>query len=100
MTKIKKYVDGIHEELEDAKEYAEKSLWYKAKGDITKAAKYKEMSTQELNHANYLHDFAMADIEALKTVYPDPPQDMMKKWEDSHKEYIEKAAWVKQMLAM
>ena len=33
MTKIKKYVENIEEELNDAQEYIEKALWYKAKGD-------------------------------------------------------------------
>ena len=79
MTKIKKYVEDIAEELKDAQEYIEKGLWYKAKGDTNRYAKYKEMSAQELNHASMLHDMAAQDIEALKTVYPEVPEKMLEK---------------------
>lgn len=100
MTKIKKYVEGIKEELNDAKAYMETALEYKAAGNTARYTRYKEMSTQELSHAMTLHDFAVQDIEQLKTVYPDIPQDMMDKWDHSHTEYVEKAAWIRQMQSM
>jgi hypothetical protein len=100
MTKIKKYVDDIAEELEGAKNYIETALDYKVAGNNTRYTKYKEMSMQELNHAMNLHEFAAQDIEQLKSVYPDIPQDMMDKWQHSHKNFVEKAAWIKQMQAM
>lgn len=100
MTKIKKYVENIAEELEGAKNYIETALDYKVAGDTNRYSKYKEMSSQELNHAMALHEMAAQDIQKLKSVYPDVPQDMMDKWEHSHKEFIEKAAWIKQMQAM
>ena len=105
MTKIKKYVDDIAEELDGAKEYIEKALEYKAAGvNIPENAErynaYKAMSVQELEHANHLHQFAVHDIEKLKSVYPEIPQDMMDKWEHSHKDYVEKAAWIRQMQSM
>ena len=58
------------------------------------------MSVQELNHAMRLHEYAAQDIEKLKSVYPDVPQEMMDKWDHSHKEFVEKTAWIKQMQAM
>ena len=100
MTKIKKYVEEIAEELDDAKKYMEKALEYKAMGNTTRYTKYKEMSMQELNHAMNLHEFAVQDIEQLKTVYPDVPVDMQDAWDRSHIEFVEKAAWIKQMQAM
>ena len=105
MTKIKKYVEDIAEELESSKEYMEKALEYKAMGanDPKYAERYngyKEMSVQELGHATRIHQYAVQDIERLKSVYPEIPQDMMDKWEHSHKEYVEKTAWIKQMQAM
>lgn len=100
MTKIKKYVDGIAEELHDAKHYMETALEYKAMGNGERYNKYKEMSIQELGHAMALHDFAVQDIEQLKTVYPDVPQKMMDAWEKSHVDFVEKAAWIRQMQAM
>lgn len=100
MKKIKDYVDGIEDELESSKEYIEKALWYKSKDNSDRYSKYKEMSMQELNHAMYLHQFAMEDIERLEKVYPDIPQDMMDKWTHSHNEFVEKTAWIRQMQSM
>ena len=100
MTKIKKYVEDIAEELEGAKNYIETALDYKVAGDTNRYTKYKEMSVQELGHAMALHEMAAQDIQRLKSVYPDVPQDMMDKWEHSHKEFVEKTAWIKQMQAM
>lgn len=100
MTKIKKYVNDIAEELDGAKNYMEKGLEYKASGDVTRYAKYKEMSMQELGHAMTLHDFAVQDIEQLKSVYPEIPSKMLDKWDKSHVEFVEKTAWIKQMQSM
>lgn len=99
MRSIKAYVEHIDEELEGAKDYAEKYVEAKAKGNMSMANKYKEMATDELRHAGYVHEFAVAEIDALSKVYT-PPVEMQKKWEESHKEYVEKAAWIRQMLSM
>lgn len=99
MTRIKHLADQIKDELESAKDYAEEYLTFKAKGDAPWANRYKEMATDELKHANYIHERAMNEIEELRKVYT-PPEDMLQKWESAHREYIEKAAWVKQMLSM
>lgn len=100
MTKIKKYVEDIAEELDGAKHYMETALEYKAAGNSDRYTRYKEMSVQELGHAMSLHDFAVQDIEKLKSVYPEIPSDMMDKWQKAHVNYVEKAAWIKQMQAM
>lgn len=104
MTKIKKYVEDIAEELDGAKHYIETALEYKAMGNSSdntaRYNTYKEMSVQELNHAMNLHQFAVQDIEKLKVVYPDVPQEMMDKWDHAHVEFVEKAAWIKQMQSM
>ena len=100
MTKIKKYVDDIAEELGGAKTYMEKALEYKASGDTNRYNGYKEMSVQELNHAMRLHEYAVQDIEKLRTVYPEIPTEMQDKWDHSHREFVEKTAWIKQMQAM
>lgn len=99
MKKIKDYVDGIEDELESAKEYIEKALWYKS-DNSDRYSKYKEMSMQELGHASNLHQFAMEDIEKLEKNYPDIPQDMMDKWNHAHNEFVEKTAWIRQMQSM
>lgn len=99
MTRIKHLADQIKDELESAKDYAEEYLTYKAKGNGEWASRYKDMATDELKHAGYIHERTVSEIEQLRTVMT-PPEEMMQKWEHDHREYIEKAAWVKQMLAM
>lgn len=99
MTKIKKLADEIMDELCSAKEYAEEYLSYKAKDNSEWAKRYDEMAEDELKHASYLHDRVTEEIEELRKVYT-PPEEMLEKWDADHRKYIEKAAWVRQMLAM
>lgn len=99
MTKIKKLVHQIDDELCSAKHYAEKYLSYKAEGDNSWASKYKQMANEELNHANIIHEEAVEEIKKLRTVYT-PPQTMLDKWEKSHGVYLEETAKVKMYLGM
>ena len=96
---IKQYVEAIEDELEGAKNYAEKYVECKVKNDMHSANRYKEMASDELKHAGYEHEWATKAIEELSTVYTAPVK-MQEAWEKSHKEYVEKVAWIKQMLAM
>lgn len=99
MRAIKKFVDAIDEEIESAKEYAEEYVEYKAKGDMQAANRYKEMANDELKHANYEHEWAVKEIENVSKVYT-APVEMQEAWNKAHKEYVEKVAWIKQMLAL
>ena len=99
MTRIKKLADEMKEELCSAKEYAEEYLTFKAEENTAWANRYKEMALDELKHAGYIHERVVMEIEELREVYT-PPQKMMDKWESDHQKYIEKAAWIKQMLTM
>ena len=99
MRSIKNYVEAIDEELEGAKDYAEKYVERKAKGDMQSANRYKEMANDELKHASYIHEWAVKEIDEISKVYT-APVEMQEAWEKSHKEYVEKTAWIKQMLAM
>lgn len=99
MKKIQVLVDQIDEEIEGAKDYAEIYLDYKAKGNSNWASKYKSMAEDELRHAMYIHERAVEEITELNKVYT-PPVDMQEKWDVSHKKYVERVAWIKQMLAM
>ena len=99
MTRIKKLADEMKDELCSAKEYAEEYLSFKAEENTTWANRYKEMANDELKHANYIHERAVTEIDELREVYT-PPQKMLDKWEKDHNKYIEKAAWIKQMLSM
>jgi hypothetical protein len=96
---IKKYVERIEEEIEDAQHYAERFVECKAKGHMSDANTYAEMANDELKHATYIHRMAVQAIEEIAKVYQ-PPEEMMEKWEKAHRCYVEKVAWIKQMLAM
>lgn len=99
MRMIKNLVEQLDEEIEDAQKYAEKYVECKAKGNMQRANKYKEMATDELKHSAYIHEMAVKEIEELKKVYT-APVEMQEKWDRSHKEYVEKVAWIKQMLTL
>lgn len=99
MRSIKKYVEHIEEELEGAKDYAEKYVEAKAAGNTMWAGQFKDMAQDELRHAGVVHSHAVEEIEKLNKIYK-PPVEMLEKWEHAHKEYVEKAAWIKQMLSM
>ena len=99
MTRIKELADELKDELCSAKEYAEEYLNFKAKDNSAWANRYKEMATDELKHADYIHERIVGDIEELSKVYT-PPEEMMIKWDADHKKYIKKAAWVRKMLEM
>ena len=97
MRKIKEYVDHLKEEVESAKEYAEKYIECKAKGNTQRANRYKEMASDELKHATYVHEWAVMEVEEISRVYK-PPVDMMEKWEHEHKKFVEDVALIKKIL--
>ena len=96
---IKNYVEAIDDEIHGAKEYAEKYVESKAKGNMQAASRYKEMANDELKHATYQHEWAVNEIEEISKIYT-APVEMQEVWDKAHKEYVEKVAWIKQMLAM
>ena len=97
MKRIAEMVDQIDDEIESAKTYAESYLDRRARNDSKWAQRYKEMADDELKHATYIHDAAVEEIELIRVVYT-PPAEMQKAWDESHKRYVEKVAWIKQML--
>lgn len=99
MKAISDLVYLIEEELDGAKCYAEKYVQFKAENDMMWANKFKEMSNNELVHAVNIHDLAMQKINQLKAVYT-APAEMQEMWDKQHAVYVDKTAWIKQMLAM
>lgn len=98
MRYINDLVHDIDAEIEVAKNYAEAYLMHKAKGD-GRASQYKSMAQDEINHATALHGYVADEINELSKTYT-PPNNMLERWEASHKRYVETVAWIKQMLAM
>lgn len=99
MRTIKNYIDSIEDELESAKDYAEKALEEKARGNTAISNRYKEMAQDELKHGSFLHEMATKSADELSKVFT-PPEEMLEKWRKAHADYVEKAAWVKQMLSL
>lgn len=99
MKMIKKYVDMIDEELCDAQKYAEKSVEFKANDNSKWNNRFKAMAEDELSHAMNLHELAIEEIDKLNKVYQ-APAEMLDKWEDAHRDYVDRAAWIKQMLTL
>ena len=76
MTTIKKYVDKIKDELEGARDYAEKYVEYKVKDDMHSANRYKEMANDELKHAMYEHEWAVKAIEKMRSHITPPGRNV------------------------
>lgn len=99
MKRIKDYVDRMDDELCDAQHYAEEYVWARANGESQLAARRKEAASDELKHAMWVHDVAVAEIDKLKGTYS-PPAEMLEKWDESHKNFVQRTAWIKTMLSM
>ena len=99
MKLIDKMLDALCEEVDGAKKYAEKYIQCKARGHISEATKYKEMSNDELKHAGYLREMDLAEFDELKKVY-EMTEDEREKWEHGHNRIGEQMALVKRILAM
>ena len=90
-------VDHIAEELEGACEYAEDYVGEKMKGNTAKAQKFREMATQEMQHAANWYDWTEKYGEELKAIMPLASADS-EEWENCRKKYAEKTAIIRYML--
>ena len=99
MTVIKDYVDRIEDELNDSKKFAEAYVQSKVENDSYWMNRFREMAEDELKHSEYIHELVTKKIKSLSEILV-PPQAMLDKWNTAHKDYVEKAAWIRQMLSM
>lgn len=97
MKKIGKIADQIKEEVEGAKCYAETYIELVLEGNSQWAQRYREMATQELTHASWLHERASDMIQRLKSIYT-PPAEMQEAWDETHKKFVDMANEVKDMI--
>ena len=99
MRMVEKMIERLKEEVDGAKEYAEKYIECKSRGNISRASRYKEMAEDELKHAGFIRDMGMSDIEELRKIYKmtDSEEELI---EHSHKHINEQMAIVRYMLAM
>lgn len=99
MKKIADLIDRIEEEIESSKEYTESYLDKKARNDSKWAQRFKEMANDKLKHATYMHEYTLEEIDVLSKVHI-PTEEMQRAWDHSNRYYVEKVAWIKQMLLM
>lgn len=100
MKHIKEYVLAIEEELEGAKEYTEKALYWKYENNIERYKIYFDMANAEIDHAIKLHSLAVEDVSKMRDQGFVAPEEMEEIWRHSHAEYVEKTAWIRKMLEM
>ena len=63
-------------------------------------AESKNLTTSKVDRQNILNNsLAVEEIEKLKHIYK-PPVEMQEKWDEAHKHYVEKYAWIKTMHSM
>ena len=91
--------EKIEEEVCDAKSYIKLAIDYKEEYPELSRTLY-NLSTQEMEHMNLLHNEVTEIIKRYRETKGDPPADMMAVYEYLHKKQIEKATDVKIMQNM
>ena len=94
---IHEMLDQLNEELDCAKDYAEKYIQCKAKGHSARASTYRQMAMDELTHAGNIHDFTVQDIDAIRNVH-ELSAECEEKITHEMKHYAETVALVKYMV--
>ena len=91
--------DKIHEEICDARSYAELAIEYKEEYPELARTLY-NLSMQEMDHKTMLHNEATEIIKRYREQNGEPPADMMAVYDYLHKQQIEKALEVKTLQSM
>lgn len=99
MKLIKILSEKIGEEVCDARSYAKLALEYKEEYPELARTLY-NISVQEMEHKNMLHNEITEIIKRYRETKGEPPADMMAVYDYLHKEQIEKALEVKTMQTM
>ena len=89
----------IKEEICDAKEYVTMAIEYRDEYPELARTLY-NISMQEMEHKNMLHNEVAEIIKRYRETNGEPPADMLAVYEYLHKQQIEKAAEVKTMQTM
>ena len=96
---IKILSEKIKEEISDAKSYAKMAIEYKEEWPELSRTLY-NLSTQEMEHMNLLHNEVSSIIKKYRETKGEPPVEMMAVYDYLHKEQIDNAAEVKTLQNM
>ena len=91
--------EKIEEEICDAKSYIEMALKYKDEFPELSRTLF-NLSSQEMEHMNMLHNEVTAIIKKYRETQGEPPVEMLAVYDYLHKKQIDKSAEVKMMQSM
>lgn len=94
---IEKMIERLNEEVDGAEDYAEIYIENKARGNHSRANRFKEMALDELKHASYLREMDIADLNDISRIHTLSESDQ-ELWGRGHRLASERIAIVKQML--
>lgn len=97
MTIIKKLSEMISEEISDAKKYAMCGINHKD-DDPELSRTFMTLASEEVTHANRLHEQVVRIIKSYREKNGEPPAPMMAVYEYLHTKNIEAMAEVKALL--
>lgn len=96
---IKKLSEMIEDELEGAECYAKMALEYRDEyPELARIAN--NLSAQEMDHMNSLHQIVVSIIDQYRRTNGDPPPAMQAVYDYLHKKHIEHAVKIKSLQAM
>jgi len=94
MTIIKCLSEKIDDELHDASDYVELAMkWSGEYPDVAEV--FYELSTEEMQHMNKLHDAVQKEIEDYRKEHGEPPKEMMVLYEYVHAKHMETATQIR-----
>lgn len=99
MRLIKHMAEQIEDEVCGVTEYAKDALEYKYSRPQL-AEMYYKLANTEYSHVTMLHEAVVKIVEEANTKGVEVPQKMKDKWDEEHKEIIEKMAEAKLYLGM
>lgn len=91
--------EKIEEEISDARAYVKLALDYKEEYPDLSRTLF-NLSVQEMEHMNMLHNEVTAIIRHYRETEGEPPVEMLAVYDYLHKKQIDKAAEVKTMQSM